>query len=1173
MRTPLPPQSLALSALAVGVVATLLAWWASSGQAEVQARSEFRSRVQVATQLVERRFQRYVDVLYSLDAFANHEPDSPRDQFSRFVSGLEVGRRLPGVQALEFIRRVPEAQRGAFVAAVRADRTVSPVGYPDFDIKPPGQRDEYWVIDFVEPMKGNEPAFGLDLLTRAAHAAAEHSRDTGRPTMTNRYRLAQETGSSYGLVIYLPVYGPEHPRTLSERRARLQGFVNVVLRADEMLAGLLVGTAVEGLSMRIHDVGSEGAGPTEPLDSTLFFRSGPATAPATAWYEWRPRDAQNLNVASRVWRLEFDGAPERAPWALPFPLLVLCAGLAMSGLVYGILRTLAGTRSEAIGLAQRATRELRTQLSFSQQLLEAIPNPVFFKDASGRYLGCNRAFEEYVGKPRDELVGRTVFDILPEDLADASHVADRNLLEQPGAQMYEASAGAGRDGRRRDVIVNKATFYDPSGSVAGLVGVIVDITELKKLEADTRESHERLRAVIQAAPTAIIARDLEVKVRMWNPAAEHMFGWKEEEILGTATSIVPPHLQEETAGLRNRAQSGEIIWIEETQRKRKDGSLIDVSISMAPLYGADGKASGTMVTIADIGPRKQAEAALRESEAQLRLAMEAAQMGMWYWEADTDRFTYSGGLSVLFGLPADSPALDYRELQRRLHEEDRELFAATLRHAIRDGADFQVDYRVVWPDGSIHWIANRGQVHRGGDGRAQRVIGVAMDLTDRKLAEQRIAHMAHHDALTGLPNRVLLRDRIQQAIAQAHRTSRQLAVLFIDLDRFKTINDSLGHQLGDRLLQSVASRVLVCVREGDTVARVGGDEFVIVIPGLDDAADASSVATKILEVLASAFHLHGNDLHVAASIGIALYPADGSDAETLMRNADTAMYHAKDMGRANFQFFTQHMNVAAQQRLSLENALRRALEAREFELAYQPVYDIRDRTITGFEALLRWHPPGRDPVAPGDFIAAAEDSGLIVPIGEWVLKEALRQAKAWQMPGRSLVVAINVSAKQLARPNFVDRLHRMIQDTGIEPNLVELEITESVIIEGAGEARDALDHVAALGVGIAIDDFGTGYSGLGYLKRLPIDTVKIDQSFVRDLTVDPDDAAIVTAIVAMARSLGLDVVAEGVETEEQLAELQRLGCHRAQGYLLARPMNAAAMTRLLARSGATAAAD
>jgi predicted signal transduction protein with EAL and GGDEF domain len=326
-------------------------------------------------------------------------------------------------------------------------------------------------------------------------------------------------------------------------------------------------------------------------------------------------------------------------------------------------------------------------------------------------------------------------------------------------------------------------------------------------------------------------------------------------------------------------------------------------------------------------------------------------------------------------------------------------------------------------------------------------------------------------------------------------------------------------------------------------------------------------------VLASAFHLHGNDLHVAASIGISLYPADGADAETLMRNADTAMYHAKDSGRGNYQFFTQHMNVAAQQRLTLETALRRAIENREFELHYQPLFDLRDRSITGFEALLRWTPPGAPMVPPGEFISAAEESGLIVPdrrmgdargaeAGEDV---ADRRAAAADRGERLGEPARALQLRRAPAPPHPGHRHR--------PALIELEVTESVIIEGAGDARGALDQIAALGVSIAIDDFGTGYSGLAYLKRLPIDTVKIDQSFVRDLTVDPDDAAIVTAIVVMAKSLGVDVIAEGVETEEQLEHLIALGCLRAQGYLLAKPMNAAAVAKLLARTATSVAAD
>jgi diguanylate cyclase (GGDEF)-like protein/PAS domain S-box-containing protein len=1143
MKTFLRPQTLGLIVLACGVALTLFAWHVAGQEAEREANAEFKSHANLATSTLERRIQRYLDLLYGLEALAYHEQSLSSSEFSNYVTALDLPRRFPGVRAVAFLRRVT------------------------------GAAGEQWVVEYIEPLQGNEPVIGLDVRTRAvAREAAERARDTGEPSATGRYRLVQEKAGSHGLVIYLPLY-TQRVKSIDKRRDSLAGFVNVVLRVDDTLADLLSEPLLSALRMRIHDMGPVGIPAPPPGPETLFYQTHSEEQPLQ-WWQWRGNHERRLAVAGRQWALEFTDAPTISPWLSRFPLLVLLAGLSMSLLLYGIFRAIARARSDAMALAAKATREVRTQLSFTQQLLEAMPNPVYFKDASGRFLGCNRAFEDYLGLPREEIIGKTVSDLAPGELAQRSMIFDKAVLDQPGAQAYESKVVHARDGGRHDVLINKATFFAPSGEIAGLVGVLVDITERKKLEADTRQSNERLRAVIHATPLAIVARDLQAKVRMWNPAAERMFGWKEEEVIGTRTSIVPAHLRGEVDGMRARAEAGETITMEETQRLHRDGHVIDVALSIAPIHGADGKVNGTMVTIADIRPRKQAEAALRESESHLRLAMDAAQMGMWYWECDTDRFTYSEGLSLLFGYPAIGPPTDYRLLQERLHPDDRELFEATMRHAVKKGTDFQVDYRVVWPDGSVHWIANRAQVHRGPDGRALRVVGVAMNITERKIAEQRIAHMAHHDALTGLPNRVLLRDRIQQAIAQAHRNGTQLAVLFVDLDHFKTINDSLGHQLGDRLLQSVASRILVCVREGDTVSRVGGDEFVIVIPGLASAADASGVAAKILDVLASAFHLHGNDLHVAASIGISLYPADGADAETLMRHADTAMYHAKDSGRANFQFFTQYMNVAAQQRLSLENALRGALENQEFELHYQPLYDLNDRSITGFEALLRWHPEGgAETIAPSEFIAAAEESGLIIPIGEWALREALRQAKAWQSPGRPLTMAVNVSANQLSRSNFVERLRSLLQEMAIDPSLIELEVTESVIIEGAGEATSALDELAALGVGIAIDDFGTGYSGLAYLKRLPIDTVKIDQSFVRDLTTDPDDAAIVTAILAMAKSLGVDVVAEGVETEEQLEELKRLGCHRAQGFLLAAPMTAAAVALLLAGPAASAAAE
>ena len=609
--------------------------------------------------------------------------------------------------------------------------------------------------------------------------------------------------------------------------------------------------------------------------------------------------------------------------------------------------------------------------------------------------------------------------------------------------------------------------------------------------------------------------------------------------------------------MRSQAQKGRMFALEETRRMRKDGVVLDVSLSVAPIRNGKQDVIGTMVLFADISSRKKAEAALRQSEAQLRLAMEAANMGSWYWNMGSGNIGYSDGFGPLFGLSRGSFFSTYDEFFAAIHPDDRAAIEAVIQRAMTTEDNFDMECRVIWPDLSIHWLTVKGQATRAASGRAERVVGVATDTTTRKLAEQRIAFLAHHDVLTGLPNRVLLQDRIGQAIALAHRNKSRLAVLFIDLDHFKNINDSLGHQLGDQLLQMAAARIQGCLREVDTVSRLGGDEFVIVIPELTDdgeGGDTSSVAIKLLEGLATNFHLHGHDLHISASIGISVYPTDGENAETLMRNADTAMYHAKASGRSQYQYFTAEMNIAAQQRLSLQTLLRRSLQSNDFSLHYQPLFSAANPRLLGFEALLRWRNPDGVTVRPAEFISVAEDSGLIIPIGEWVIREACRTVARWQAGGHTLMMSINVSALQLRRKSFIDVVKSALAESGANPHQLEMEITERVIVGGDEQAISALREIDALGIQIAIDDFGTGYSGLSYLKQFPIDTVKIDQSFIRDLTVDTDDEAIVRAIIAMSRSLKLNIVAEGVEHIDQLTLLKELGCDMVQGYLFSPPL-------------------
>ena len=434
----------------------------------------------------------------------------------------------------------------------------------------------------------------------------------------------------------------------------------------------------------------------------------------------------------------------------------------------------------------------------------------------------------------------------------------------------------------------------------------------------------------------------------------------------------------------------------------------------------------------------------------------------------------------------------------------------------------------------------------------------------RLRAEERVEHQAHYDLLTDLPNRVMFNDRLILALAHANRHRKMLAILFVDLDRFKTIVDTLGHAIGDHVLRGVAERLSGSLEEGDTLARLGGDEFVILLPQIHRADKAVKLAQKVLEALKPAFYFSGHELHITTSIGIALYPYDGEDADTLLKNADTALYRAKEQGRNNYQLYTPAMNARAFERLALENSLRKALERKEFLLHYQPQQDLKTGEITGMEALLRWQHPDLGLVYPAEFISLAEETGLIVPLGEWVLRTAAAQNKAWQKSGLPpLVVAVNLSARQFQHHDLVESVARVLKETGLDARWLELEITESIAMQNADYTIIILRDLKEMGIQISMDDFGTGYSSLSYLKKFPIDTLKIDQSFVRDLSTDANDAAIANAIIVLAHSLKLKVVAEGVETAEQKAFLKEHDCDKTQGYLFSNPVPAALFENLI----------
>jgi diguanylate cyclase (GGDEF)-like protein/PAS domain S-box-containing protein len=483
----------------------------------------------------------------------------------------------------------------------------------------------------------------------------------------------------------------------------------------------------------------------------------------------------------------------------------------------------------------------------------------------------------------------------------------------------------------------------------------------------------------------------------------------------------------------------------------------------------------------------------------------------------------------------------------------------------RQGASAALDGRakltmsatICTPDGRNLPVEYTVSCVRDRAGKAIGAVFVLRDMTETRALADKLAHMAQHDALTGLPNRLLLADRIKSAIAIAPRHMTNPGVLFLDLDGFKHVNDSLGHSIGDKLLQSVAKRLSACVRASDTVSRLGGDEFVVLLAEIAQPEDAAIAAGRMLEAVSTPHRIDAHELHVTTSIGVSLYPSDGSDAETLIKNADTAMYQAKESGRKSYRFFEPGMNLRVIERRNIEEGLRRALERDEFVLHYQPKLDIATGNIHGAEALIRWQHPLHGNTPPNAFISVAEDSGLIVQLGKWVLREACRQAKTWSDAGAPLQsIAVNVSAIEFQNESFMRDVFSILEETGLAPERLELELTESVLMKRSDSAAAILKTFRAEGIRLAIDDFGTGYSSLSYLTRFPVDTLKIDQSFIRQITETPSETAVVKAVLSMAQSLELRVVAEGVETSGELAFLQSHRCDEAQGYYFSRPLPA-----------------
>lgn len=568
----------------------------------------------------------------------------------------------------------------------------------------------------------------------------------------------------------------------------------------------------------------------------------------------------------------------------------------------------------------------------------------------------------------------------------------------------------------------------------------------------------------------------------------------------------------------------------------------------------------------EMAVRKQAEEELKESEERFRtLADNIAQL-TWMTDERGWIFWYNKRWYEYTGTTLEE--MQGRGWQKVLHPDYAGGVVEKISHCFKTGEYWEDIFPLRGKDGQYRWFLSQAIPIRNAQGRVVRWFGTHTDITEQKRAEEMITHQAHHDALTGLANRMLFTDHLTFALTQAHRYQKQLAVLFLDLDRFKSINDTLGHTTGDELLKEVAGRLRSCIRETDTVARLGGDEFTILLSQVAHLKDISRIAEKIMEAFEQPFALGEHSFHLTTSIGISVYPEDGSDAETLIKNADIAMYHAKEQGRNAYQFYSPALNIRTLERIILENSLRQTLKRGELELFYQPQFDITTGQIVCTEALIRWRHPELGLLNPMQFIPIAEEIGFIVSIDEWVLRTACAQNKAWQDAGYPpACVTVNLSSRQFRHPHLVERVSEILRKSGLAPQWLELEVTETIAMEDVEHTIPSVRKLTEMGINFSIDDSGTGYSSLSHLKRLPIQKLKIDKSFIRDIAVDPDDRAIVNAIISMAHSMSLRVVAEGVETQEQLWLLHASWCDEIQGYLGSHPLSAEEYEHFISKNG------
>lgn len=798
-------------------------------------------------------------------------------------------------------------------------------------------------------------------------------------------------------------------------------------------------------------------------------------------------------------------------------------------------------------------------------VLDNIDQPICYYGYDLVFHFVNRQYAEFIGLPEAKILGRRLPEVIGESVFEEVREYIAQALSGLPVTYERDRAWPGRGVRR--VRITLLPDVGSTGIVHGLYAVGYDIDEMKRTQEALREAERHVRLFTDNTPEPLAYLDASQRFSFVNQAyidgvklpRERIIGQEVAAVLGgEAAAYLQPYI--------DRARAGERT-IYERLRPAADGKPRWIRGLLVPDYDTEKQFKGIYIVVHDIHDLKLAQASVQRINWVLSSHIENTPMAVMEWDKDFRLIRWSQRAEAIFGWTAGEVLGSSLRHWKLVFDADViEVDAIIEGMLMGDRSSTTSTHRNNRKDGSVIWCEWHNSVLRDDSGEILSILSFAQDVSDRVDAQEKLEAMATHDALTGLPNRVLLHLQLAQTLDRARHRQRQVAVLFIDLDRFKNVNDSLGHRMGDELLRMIGRRLGLALRKGDFLARLGGDEFTVLLEDLNDAEDAVPVAAKLLEVIQQPYWVHGHAVHISASIGVSIFPDDGDDPDTLLKNADVAMYRAKDAGKNVYQFFAREMGARQQEQMALETALRWAVKNEELEIRFQPKLEIASGRIVGAEALLRWNDPILGEVPPSRFIPLAEESGLIEVLGDWVLKQACGETQLWAAAGlEGMTIAINLSVRQFRDAGFAARIQKIFADTKVDPHRVEFEVTETSVLYDAETVGRVLQLERELGVRVAIDDFGTGYSSLVHLKRLPIDTLKIDQSFIRDITTDPDDKAITAAIIALAHSLALDVVAEGVESAEQLAFLAERGCNYYQGHHFSAPLDSAAFIALALR--------